>query len=111
MSENIIWTVDGKIKNGQREAFDAVMHDLIEASSKEEGTFAEDQCSFHVYERYQNAASAMAHLGTFGAHAEHFLAAADVTRFVVYSSLTPELSAGVEGLNPVYMTPFGGFVK
>lgn len=117
MSENIIWTVDGKIKDGERAAFDAVMHDLIEASSKEAGTMhyewyiAEDQTSIHVYERYQDAAAAMAHLGTFGAHAERFLAAVEVTGFVVYSKLTPELEEGVAVLNPVSMTPFGGFVK
>ena len=117
MSEHIIWVVDATIKDGQREAFDAVMRDLIEASQKEEGTLnyewtiADDQATFSVYERYKDAEAAMSHLGTFGAHAERFLAAADVTRFVVHSHLTPELKQGVAVLQPIYMTPFGGFAK
>lgn len=117
MSENIIWALNAKIKDGEREAFDAVMSDLIEASSKEEGTLhyewsiAEDQQNFHVYERFKDADAAIAHLGTFGANAERFMAAVDVTGFVVYSKPTPELEAGLAVLNPVYMAPFGGFVK
>ena len=117
MNENVIWTVEARIKDGQREAFDTVMRTLIEATRKEEGTLnyewtiGTDGATVHVYERYKNAEAATAHLGTWGKNAEHFLAAADITRFVVFSGLTPALKEAVGGLNPTYMTPFGGFAK
>ena len=117
MSENIIWTVEAKIKDGQQDAFHTVMHTLVEASRKEEGTMhyewtiGEDAATVHVYERYKDAKAATAHLGTWGQNAEKFLAAADITRFVVFSPLTPALREAVAGLNPVYMKPFGGFAK
>lgn len=117
MSDNVIWTVEAKIKDGQRNAFDTVMKDLIRGSQKEEGTLnyewtlGDDQATVHVYERYRDANAATAHLGTWGAHADRFLAAADITRFVVFSALTPALKEAVAGLSPVYMTPFGGFAK
>ncbi|GAA0415880.1 hypothetical protein GCM10009133_25460 [Cocleimonas flava] len=115
MSNNIIWTVDGKIKDGQKEAFDAVMKDLIDASRQEQGTMnyewtiAEDQTSFHVHERYRDVESAMIHLGSFGKLAERFLEASEITRFVVYSNITDDLQEAITGLNPEYMKPFGGF--
>lgn len=117
MTKNVIWTVEATIKDGQREAFDGVMKDLIEASRQEEGTMnyewtlGADQTTLHVYERYRDADAATAHLATWGAHAERFLAAAEINRFVVFSPLSSELREAVQGLNPVYMTPFGGFAK
>ena len=39
------------------------------------------------------------------------MADVDVTRFVVFSNLTPALKEAVDGLNPIYMTPIGGFAK
>ena len=117
MSENVIWTVEATIKEGQRAAFDAVMRDLVEASQKEEGTLnyewtiGADGASVHVYERYKDADAATAHLSTWGPRAERFMAAAEVTRFSVFSNLTPALQDAVAGLQPVYMKPFGGFAK
>jgi len=117
MTKNIIWTIDAKIKNGQQEAFEKVMQDLIEASQQEKGTLnyewsiSENGNAIHIYERYVNVAAAAEHMGNFSAYAERFLAAVEITRFVVYSKLPPELSEGISGLSPVYMEPFGGFSR
>lgn len=117
MSENIIWTVEGTIKDGEREAFDAVMRDMIGAVEKEEGTLnyewtlGGDGKSLHVYERYKDVAATTAHLGTFATYAERFMAAVDLKRFVVFSELTPELKEAVAGLSPIYMSRIGGFAR
>ena len=53
MSKNIIYTVEAKIKDGKREAFDKVMSELIEATQKEKGalnyewSIGEDSSSVH----------------------------------------------------------------
>lgn len=117
MSENIIWTVEGTIKDGQREALEALMREMVEAVDKEPGTLnyqwtlGEDGKSLHIYERYRDADATTAHLGSWATFADRFMAAVDITRFVVFTELTPELKEAVAGLSPIYMTPIGGFAK
>ncbi len=66
MNENIIWTVEAKIKDGERDAFAALMREMVETVQKEEGTLnyewtiAEDDATIHVYERYKDADAAAA---------------------------------------------------
>lgn len=116
MSENIIWVVEGKIKEGERLKFDALMHEMIETVQKEEGTLnyewtLSDDGLLHVYERYKDANAATTHLPTWGSFSGRFMEVVEITRFVVFSNLTPELKEAVGGLNPIYMTPIGGFAK
>ena len=117
MSNNVIWTVEGRIKAGQKEALESLMEEMVAAVRPEPGTInyewtlAEDGQHLHVYERYVDAAATVAHLGTWAKFADRFMSVVDITDFVVYSELTPELKAAVQGLNPVYMSPIGGFAK
>lgn len=115
MSKNVIWAVEGSIKEGQRAALNTVMHDMIEVTSKEVGslnyewTLAEDGSTIHIYERYADEAAAKAHLTTWGKNAARFIAAVDISRVVIYSSVSEELKASFAGA--VMMTPIGGFAK
>ncbi|MEM7532554.1 MAG: hypothetical protein AAF639_10290 [Chloroflexota bacterium] len=38
MSENVIWTVEGTIKDGERDALEALMREMVETVQQEEGT-------------------------------------------------------------------------
>lgn len=117
MSDNIIWTVEGTIRDGQKDAFDSLMAEMVSAVSQEPGTLnyewtlGPDGTSLHVYERYRDADAATEHLGTWTRFAERFMASVQITRFVVFSRLTPSLEAAVAGLDPVMMAPIGGFAK
>lgn len=117
MSSNIVWTLDGTIRDGQRDAFEALMHEMVESAYKEPGTLsyewslAEDGKSLHVYERYEDVAATTAHLGAWPTFADRFLATVDITRFVVFGDLPPEMRDAVAGLSPIYMTPIDGFVR
>ncbi|MEM6768255.1 MAG: antibiotic biosynthesis monooxygenase [Bacteroidota bacterium] len=117
MSKNIIWTVEGSIKEGQKETLLSLMNEMVSEVQQEPGTITyewtlgTDGDSLHVYERYQDVAATFAHLGTWGKFAERFMASVDITNFVVFSDLPPELKEAVSGLNPVYMSPIGGFAK
>ena len=117
MSANIIWTIDCTIRDGQRDALEALMHDMVESASQEPGTLnyewslAEDGKSLHVYERYRDVAATRAHLGSWASFADRFSAAVDIKRFVVFSDLPQELRDAVAGLSPIYMTRIGGFVR
>ncbi|WNJ19353.1 antibiotic biosynthesis monooxygenase [Pontibacter sp. G13] len=117
MSDNIIWTVAGRIKDGQRPAFDALMEEMVETVRKEPGTInyewtiGQDNRTLQVYERYKDAQAAETHLPTWGSFSGRFTEVVDITGFVVYCDLPDNLREAVAGLNPVYMTPIGGFAK
>ena len=114
---NVIWTVEGKIKSGMRADLDSLMAEMVGDVIKEEGTtnyewtLAEDGETLHVYERYANTEEAKKHLVTWGRFAERFMSIVDVYEFVVFCDLAPELKEAVAGLNPKYMLPIGGFAK
>ena len=114
-SENIIWTLEGKITD--KEKYAEAMKTLTEKSYTEEGTLthwwtvAEDDETFHVYERYADPEETMKHLMTWNQYGHLFLESTEISRFTVYSELTDELKEAVAGLNPVYMKPYGGFSK
>ncbi|MEM1042097.1 MAG: antibiotic biosynthesis monooxygenase [Bacteroidota bacterium] len=116
-NDNIIWTLEGPIKDGRRDALEALMHEMVEAVRPEPGTLNyewtidPDGQRLRVYERYRDADAAMAHLPTWSTFQDRFMDLVDVEQFVVYSELTDELKEQVGGLDPVYMTPVGGFAR
>lgn len=117
MNNNIIWTIEGKINNGQLSEYKALMKEMVQAVEKEPGTthyewtIASNDEDIQVYERYKDAEAATIHLNTWNQFAERYLELTTVTKFTVYSELTPELEEAVSGLNPIYMKPLGGFSK
>ena len=117
MSENVIWTVEGTIKTGQREELLALMREMIASVEAEAGTLnyewtlGADGSSLHVYERYRDDAAVVAHLGTWARFAGRFTANVEITRFVVFSELSPALRETVAVMNPIYMRPIGGITR
>jgi quinol monooxygenase YgiN len=77
-----------------------------------EWAITEDGQSCHLYERYTDSAAAMTHLKAFGEKfAERLMAAVEVTRLVVYGKPNNEVKEALDGINTVFMTPFGGFAR
>ncbi len=117
MSKNIIWTVEGTIKEGQFEDLTSLMEEMVETVQKEPGTLnyewtlGDDGESLHVYERYRDVDATIAHLSTWAIFADRFTSVVDITRFVVFSELPSSLQDAVGGLKPIYMKPIGGFAK
>jgi len=98
-----------------RGALDAVMGDLSAGvQANEPGTsiyefhVTEDGTALTTYERFDDAAAAMAHLGGFAPHAERFLAAVTPTRFTVFGSPSDELKEALTSFGPVYVSQIGG---
>jgi hypothetical protein len=65
----------------------------------------------HVYERYVDPDACRAHLPTWGEVASRFKELVDITKFTVFSELPDDVKEMLGDLEPVYMTPIGGFVK
>lgn len=117
MSENIIWTVEGNIKEGHKEDLIALMNEMLVLVEQETGTLnyqwtiGENDNSLHVYEKYKDAESTFTHLGTWSKFADRFTSIVDITRFTIFSDAPTELREAVAGLNPVFMKPVGGFAR
>jgi len=95
-----------------------LMQEMVASTQGEAGTLAyqwfasDDGTTVHIYERYASSAAVLEHLQTFGAtFAGRFLAAVDLTRFVVYGTPSDEVQEGLSAFGPTYLGPFGGFVR
>ena len=114
LNNNIAWTVDGKIINKTK--FKEAIEKITAATFKEEGSLnhewyvAEDLESIQIYERYQDADAALAHLKVWSQFATLFLEGAIMDSFKVYGNITPELINAVSGAT-IIMSRYGGFVK
>lgn len=116
MFTNFEWIVEAKHKEGQREAFEAVMNSQIEESLKEEGTlnyqyYLSDAGDILVYERFKDLKSSHIHIDNWDAHAEAWVAAATPTRMVHLGDLPAELRDRHSALDPLLLRPLGGFKR
>ena len=118
MDDNIIWTLEGKIKKEDLDKYVELMNEIVNVTKKEEGTLnyewtiSEDLQNVHVYERYKNADSAIKHLDdSWAFYKDKYSKLVDIQKFTVYSELTDKLKEKVASMNPVYMYPLGGFYR
>ena len=104
-----------EIKEGQREAFQAVMEDLVASTRGEAGTLVyewflgADQTTVHILERFVDTEAYLLHGEGFAPFAERFLATVDITAATVYGDPDERAREGLAGLGPTYMGPLGGF--
>ena len=71
---------------------------------------SEDNKVCHIHERYAGSEATISHLKTFlQNYAERLLKTGTSTRFEVYGSPSSQAKVILDGFNPVYMQPIGGF--
>ncbi|MFY9836307.1 MAG: antibiotic biosynthesis monooxygenase [Xanthobacteraceae bacterium] len=113
MSDQISWHVELAVKPGQINNFRALTTQMVESTRAEAGVlnyerFISDDGSFvHVYERYTNSATAVAHLQTFAKNfSERFMTMVDRTRFTVFGNPSDELRGLLDRFGATYLRPF-----
>ncbi len=116
MVEHLGWIVEAKLKAGQRDAFKAVMEEIVAETLKEGGTlnyqyFVSDNGDVLVYERFANVESAHIHVTNWDNFAERWVAAAEPTRMVHLGNLPEDLRVRHAALSPLWLKPFGGFAR
>jgi len=116
MFENIGWIVEAKIKDGQRDAFEAVMQEIVAETEKEAGTlnyqyYVSDAGDVLVYERFKDVEAAHIHIDNWDTFAERWIAAAAPTRMVHLGNLPDDLRARHAALAPLWLKPFEGFAR
>jgi len=119
MSGNVHWNLEMAVKDGQLDAFKALMAEMVAATqANEPGTMnyewflSEDGRTCHIYERYQDSAATLVHLGSFGKlYAERFMAAATPTRFSLYGAPSDEVKQALAPIGAVHFGQIGGFAR
>lgn len=118
MDGEVSWIVELSVKTGKLEEFRSLMEEMVASTRQEPGTLAyewfvsDDGSAVHIYERYASSDAVLEHLQNFGSKfAERFLAAVDLTRFMVYGTPSQQVKASLSGFGPTYLGPFGGFVR
>ncbi len=116
MFENIGWIVEAKIADGKRDAFEAVVKDIVAATRKEGGTlnyqyYVSDDGDVLVYERFATADDAHKHVSNWDDFAERWLAAAPATRMVHLGNLPDDLRERHAALAPKLLKPLNGFAR
>ena len=117
MTNHVYWILELSIKDGQLESFRSLMHEMTTATQNDEPGalnyewwISEDNSTCHLYERYEDSAATMVHLGNFGSKfAERFMSHVDPTGFTVYGNADDTVKGALAAFGPVYMQPFGGF--
>lgn len=118
MSDPVYFLLELEIKPGEMDNFKVVMTEMVKATQEEpktlnyEWNLSEDDKTCHIYERYADSETLVAHLGSFGKNfAERFLSVVTPTRLVVYGDPSDEAREALGGLGPVFMAPIGGFAR
>lgn len=116
MTEHIGWIVEAKINEGQREAFETVVKEIVAETRKEGGTlnyqyYVSNAGDVLVYERFANVESAHIHVGNWDNFAERWIAAARPIRMVHLGNLPEDLRARHAALSPLWLKPLEGFAR
>jgi quinol monooxygenase YgiN len=115
-SEQVYWvfavTVD------QIDKFTPLIPKLVAATEKEPGALqfecniGDDRKTVDFFERYTDSKAALFHqTESFAPFSKEFFAVAKLTRWVIYGTPSDEFKKANEDFDPIYMTPFDGFVR
>jgi len=106
------------VPSNNAEAFETLMNDLVSVVQTEPGTLVyewystedgDDGETWHILERYANAADGDKHVKGFADdYAARFMALIDGCEAIVSDNATPYIRGVLEGIAPVYISQRGG---
>jgi quinol monooxygenase YgiN len=99
------------------DAFQALVAELVETTSKEADTTIyefvvnADRTEVHIIERYRTEGLLPHAKQSFGPYADRFLELVQVRALYVYGETTPEIREFLDGFGAIYLTPLAGFSR
>ena len=113
-TDDISWTLTLELAEGQDDAFNALMAEMVGASKNEVGAksyeWQRSGSTVHTNERYETNDDAGIHLGNFGENfAERFLAILSPTELDVYGPAAGGVREGLAGFGATFYDQVGGF--
>ena len=116
MGDQVSWQVELAVKPGELDNFRTLTAEMVEFARSEPGVLiyerfvSADGKVVYVYERYTDAAAAVAHLRTFAQKfGARFTGMVDRQRFTVFGTPDDALRRMLDGYGAAYLGPFGGF--
>jgi quinol monooxygenase YgiN len=114
MSDQISWHVQLAVKPDQLDNFRALTTEMVESTRQAAGVLnyerfvSADGNFVHVYERYTDSATAVAHLQSFTKNfSGRFMMMVERTHFTVFGTPSEELRGLLDQFGATYLTPFG----
>ena len=114
MGDEIAWRVEVSVKPDEVVNLLALTDEMVESASAEVGCLSyqrfigPDGRSVHVYERYLDSDSAMAHLKVFFTRfGVRYASMVNRNRFTVYGTPSSELRQMLDQFSPEFLRPFG----
>lgn len=118
MNNEVSWQVELVVKPGKLDEFRTLTHEMVEYTKSEQGVLvyerfiSEDGKTVYVYERYTNAASAVAHLQTFREkYGQRFVDMVERKQFTVFGKPSDALRAILDEFGATYLNPVDGFSR
>ena len=118
MSDQISWHVQLAVKPGQLDNFRALTTEMVESTRQVTGVLnyerfvSADGNFVHVYERYTDSATAVAHLQRFTKNfSGRFMTMVERTHFIVFGNPSDELRELLDQFGATYLTPFGAILN
>ena len=113
-TDDIEWTLSAELADGQEDALNALMAEMVEATMAETGAksyeWHRSGNMIHINERYETNADAGIHLGNFGANfAERFLAILSPTGLQANGPAEGGVRGGLAGFGATFYDQVGGF--
>ncbi len=113
-TDDISWTLTLDLSEGQDDAFNALMAEMVAATKEESGgksyEWHHSGDTVHINGRYETNEDAGIHLGNFGENfAERFLAILTPTGLQVYGPAEGGVREGLAGFGATFYDQVGGF--
>jgi len=116
MQDQVSWWVELALRPGRLADFEKLTGEMVEATRRETGVLgyqrfiSDDRATVHVYERYADSSSAVAHLRRFDeTFADRFAGMVHRRRFMVFGRPSEELKRLLDRYGAIYLEPFGRF--
>jgi quinol monooxygenase YgiN len=119
MTSQVFWIVEGVVREGEREAFDALIDEMAASTQDNEpGTMgyewfldpAGNEC--RIVETYQNSSAAMIHLRTFEEkYSGRLERVMQIEKLTLYGNAGKELVDTLDGDGTRCFVPACGFVR
>lgn len=115
---HVHWLMENEIRAGQVEEFQTLMREMVAATrDNEPGTLAyewhtnPEMTACSLYERYEDSAAAMIHLGNFGPFAKRFRSVMRRTRLTILGSPGQDVLEALASADPTVLTIADGFSR
>jgi len=115
-STPVYYNLQLAIRDGQNEAFAALMNEMVAATKQEPGTLVYEWYlgpagkTCHIHELFADTAAYKVHSANFGKNfAARFMPLVDIAGLTAYGNSDAEAREMMSGLNPVFYEALGGF--